>query len=113
MGPEHLLVEAVQMGGNGGVNGGANLYPRLFVDAFKAAQVNDSEVVLRCKRRIDLLQKIYEIGKYASRHIKATKCGLSIAGICSDRMAEPFHHFREPERRRVAEILEQMGKMGE
>lgn len=110
MGPEHLLVESTRMGGDGGVNGGANLFPKLFVQAWKAAKAGDAEEVARCEEQIGRLQKIYDIGKYASRHIKATKSGLSVLGICSDRMAEPFHHFREPERRRVAEVLEELEK---
>lgn len=108
MGPEHLLVDSARMGGNGGVNGGANLFPRLFVNAWEAVRAGDEAAVLRCQGQIGTLQKIYEIGKYASRHIKATKSALSILGICSDRMAEPFHRFREPERRRVAEVLEEV-----
>ena len=36
IGPEHLTAEAVAMGGDGGVNGGANIYPQLFVDLYKA-----------------------------------------------------------------------------
>lgn len=105
MGPEHLMMESVRLGGDGGVNGGANLYPALFVEAWRAAKAGDEAVMARCEERIRTLQKIYEIGKYASRFIKATKSGLSLLGICSERMAEPFHHFREPERRRVEAIL--------
>ena len=55
--------------------------------------------------QIERLQAIYDVGKYASRHIKATKCGLSLMGICDDFMAEPFNRFLPPERERVADIL--------
>ena len=56
--------------------------------------------------RIDDFQRLYRIGKYASRHIKATKCALSILGVCDDFMAEPFHHFKPPEREKVRHVLE-------
>lgn len=105
MGPEHLLADAVKLGGDGGVNGGANVFPRLFVDAWRAADARDEEALPLLMQRIGSLQRIYEIGKYASRHIKATKSALSILGICSDFMAEPFHRFKEPERERVAAVL--------
>lgn len=108
MGPEHLLMQSTRLGGDGGVNGGANLFPKLFVDAWKAARVGDLQAMARCEDRIGILQGIYEIGKYASKYIKATKSGLSILGICNDCMAEPFHRFREPERRRVEEVLERL-----
>ncbi len=59
-------------------------------------------------QRVEKLQQIYSVGKYASRFIKATKCALSIKGICSDHMAEPFNHFLPPQRARVQEILERL-----
>ena len=57
---------------------------------------------------INALQQIYEVGKYASKYIKATKCCLSLLGICDDFMAEPFHRFLAPERERVRMILESL-----
>lgn len=112
MGPEHLMVESVRRGGHGGVNGGANLFPRLFVAAFEAACSGDEAAITRLQAGIDDLQRIYTIGKYASRYIKATKSALSLLGICDDFMAEPFHRFRAPERRRVEAILEELHDSG-
>lgn len=108
IGPEALLPEAVQLGGDGGVAGGANLFPRLFVDCFQAVVASDEARLARLRRTINDLQKIYEIGKYASRFIKATKCALSLRGICDDFMAEPFHRFHAPERERVRQILDSL-----
>ena len=105
VGPEHLLAESVRMGGDGGVMGGANLFPRLFTDCYQAASNNHLKQVEELSLEIEMLQNIYSIGKYASRFIKATKCGLSLLGICDDMMAEPFHHFLPPERKRVQEVL--------
>jgi 4-hydroxy-tetrahydrodipicolinate synthase len=42
VGPEHLLADAVERGGQGGVNGGANLCPRLFVELYAAACRHDA-----------------------------------------------------------------------
>ena len=39
--PEELLAEAVLLGGHGGINGGANLRPQLYVDLFHAAKSGD------------------------------------------------------------------------
>ena len=105
MGPEHLLPESLRLGGDGGVNGGANIYPKLFVGLYDAVQAGDVATEKKLLHRVTQLQRIYEVGKYASRHIKATKSALSIHDICSDVLAEPFHHFLPPERERVAEIL--------
>lgn len=108
IGPEHLMTQAVALGGDGGVNGGANIFPQLFVSAFAAAQSRDNDAVNRLTEKIETLQQIYEVGKYASRFIKATKCCLSLLDICSDHLAEPFNHFLSPEREQVAAILAQI-----
>lgn len=108
IGPDHLLVDAFRLGGAGGVAGGANVFPRLFVDCYEAARDGDEPRVHRLREQIDNFQRIYSIGKYASRHIKATKCALSLAGICDDFMAEPFHRFKSAERAKVQEILASM-----
>ena len=109
VGPEHLMVESVRMGGDGGVNGGANICPSLFVRAFEAAREGDIVSAGSLQDEIGALQAIYDFGKYASRHIKATKSALSLMGICDDFMAEPFHRFKAPERAHVAEILGELG----
>ncbi len=108
IGPEHLTAQAVKLGGDGGVNGGANIFPELFVGLFQAAVRGDAGEVEVLTQRVEKLQQIYSVGKYASRFIKATKCALSIRGICSDHMAEPFNHFLPPQRARVQEILARM-----
>jgi 4-hydroxy-tetrahydrodipicolinate synthase len=105
MGPERFLVEAVGLGASGGVCGGANIFPRLFVSCYRAASAGDMPGAEALKRTIDDLRGIYTIGKYASRHIKATKCALSLLGICDDFMAEPFHRFRPEHRAAVAKIV--------
>jgi hypothetical protein len=48
---------------------------------------------------------IYTVGRHASAVIKGLKCALSLLGICDDVMAEPFHCFFAPERRKVEAIL--------
>ena len=108
IGPEHLLPEAMALGGDGGVAGGANVWPTLFVAYQRAAQAGSEEQIAPLRETVGRFQAIYEIGKYASRHIKATKCALSLLGICDDCMAEPFHRFHAPERHRVRAILEEL-----
>lgn len=106
MGPDHLLVDALRRGGDGGVAGGANLFPGLFVECCEAIRRGDEPRVLWLRERIDGFQQIYGIGKYASRYIKATKCALSLMGICDDFMAEPFHCFKSAERLKVQKMLD-------
>lgn len=41
VGPEELTAEAVLFGGHGGTCGGSNIYPKLYVDMYKAAASRD------------------------------------------------------------------------
>lgn len=109
IGPEAKLSEAHALGGDGGVCGGANVAPRWFVDCQNGLVSGDTNKVKEAQVRISRFQDIYEIGKYASRHIKATKSALSLCGICSDLPADPFHAFLEPERERVSKVLAELG----
>jgi len=106
IGPETKLPDAVRLGGDGGVNGGANVLPDIFVGCYQACIAGDEPKRDELHGRIIAFQELYEIGKYESRRIKATKSALSLMGICEDHLAEPFNHFFEPERNRVRAILE-------
>ncbi len=79
--------------------------PQLFVECYRAHVSGNLNRAAELNALIQTWQYVYDIGKYASRHIKATKCSLSILGICDDFMAEPFNRFLPPERMRVDGIL--------
>ena len=105
IGPEELLGESVMFGGHGGVAGGANIAPRLFVDMYDAATAGNLEKVKKLQKRIFELRRLYSCGRHSSTFIKGVKCSLNLMGICSDFMAEPFHAFRNPERMRIKDLL--------
>jgi 4-hydroxy-tetrahydrodipicolinate synthase len=107
VGPEELLAETVLLGGHGGVNGGANLHPQLYVDLYEAAAAGDLEKSreLSC-RVLALSQSLYTVGQHGSAIIKGIKCALSILGVCDDFMAAPFHRFHESERREIRDHLD-------
>jgi 4-hydroxy-tetrahydrodipicolinate synthase len=108
VGPEHLLADAVERGGQGGVNGGANLCPRLFVELYAAACRHDAPRIAALRQEVFKLGQIYQVGRHASAIIKGLKCALSLRGICEDVLAEPFHRFESPEREKVRQLLEQL-----
>ena len=110
IGPESKLRESLALGGDGGVHGGANLFPRLFVRLYEACVAGDAAAADRLEAEAAKLHAIYDIGKYASRHIKAMKSGASVLGICPDTMAEPFNAFLPPERDRVAAVLDTLDR---
>ncbi len=110
MGPEELTGEVVMMGGHGGVNGGANIFPKLYVDMYEAAARRDVEALNKLQETIMYISNtIYKVGRYGSSYLKGVKCSCSLLGICSDYMAVPYHHFNAPERKKVQEYLETLG----
>jgi 4-hydroxy-tetrahydrodipicolinate synthase len=110
MGPERLLAESLALGGHGGVCGGANLLPRLFVDVYEAATQGDSVRLAGLQHRVEGVgDSLYTIGKHSSAFLKGVKCALSCLGICEDGMAEPFQRFRPREREQVQRVLRELG----
>lgn len=112
VGPEHLLADAVALGAAGGVPGGANLAPRLFVELFQAASARDTQSLEELQTRVERLQELYSIGKYGSAFVKGVKCALELCGVCSGQLAAPFDAFRAPERRRVSAWLDSFASTG-
>lgn len=110
IGPEELLAESVLLGGHGGVCGGANLCPRLYVDLYDAAAHGDLAQVRRLHARvIEIASTLYRVGSHGSSFIKGLKGALSCLGLCDDFLAEPFQHFAPEERAQVKHILEELG----
>ncbi len=109
MGPEELLLDAVFAGGHGGVNGGANVFPELYVALHRAAAAGDMPSARALHAMVmEVSTRLYQVGRHSSAIIKGIKCALSLEGVCDDFMAEPFHRFRADERRRVEAVLPEL-----
>lgn len=107
VGPEEMTADAVILGANGGVNGGANMFPELYVEMYKAAKAQDVDKIKPLQEKImQISSSIYTVGKHGSSYLKGLKCALSVMGICSDFMADPFSSFREEERKQIIKALE-------
>ncbi len=114
VGPEELLAEALIMGVDGGVSGGANLFPKLYVDVYNAAQAKDYDKARELHQRIIAISStLWAVGSYGSSFIKGLKCALSCLGICSDVMTEPFEKFNPPEREKIRQHLLKYGLLTE
>ena len=116
LGPEEKLFDSLQLGGHGGVSGGANLFPKLYVKVVEAHRAGDLVRAQELQKHIQRTSdSFYRIGKYSSSIIKGIKCALACLGVCDDFMAEPFHRFRADERalvqRRLAEIEAELAKL--
>jgi len=110
IGPEELLAEAILLGAHGGVCGGANLIPQLYVDLYNAAYAGNLPMVNSLHKKVmQISSTIYTVGRYESSFLKGLKCALSCMGICSDFLAEPFHRFSGAERDVIRRHLEELG----
>jgi dihydrodipicolinate synthase/N-acetylneuraminate lyase len=109
IGPEEKLFDSLQLGGHGGVSGGANLFPKLYVKVVEAHRAGDLARAQELQKEIQRISdSFYRIGKYSSSIIKGIKCVASLLGVCNDFMAEPFHKFRASEREVVATRLKEI-----
>lgn len=98
VGPEEIMAEAVLLGAHGGVNGGANMFPELYVKLYEAAEARDITTVRTLHSIVmEISSKLYSLGKFGSSYLKGIKAVLKIMGICNDYMASPLHRFREKE----------------
>jgi 4-hydroxy-tetrahydrodipicolinate synthase len=106
IGPEELLAEGVLLGAHGGVCGGANIFPSLYVNLYKAAVKRELDVLTDLHRKVmKISTTLYSTGKYGSSILKGIKCSLKLMGICNDFVSEPFHRFRQPEQERIKKAL--------
>lgn len=108
IGPEHLMAKAVTLGADGGVNGGANVFPELFVAACAAALNGDEDECHKKMCRVNAFQAIYKVGSPGFRFITATKCGLSHLGICNDFVAPPLLPLTDYEKEEIGRILSEV-----
>jgi len=105
-GSEELLGEAVLLGADGGVCGGANLFPRLYVALYEAARAGDRDRVIALQEAVMMIHEaLYRIGERGSATLKAIKCALALEGVCHDLMAEPLLPFTAEQRALVAQRL--------
>jgi dihydrodipicolinate synthase/N-acetylneuraminate lyase len=117
IGPEEKLFDAMQLGGHGGVSGGANLFPKLYTKTVESHRAGDLARAQELQKQIQRVSdSFYRIGKYSSSIIKGIKCALACLGVCDDFMAEPFHRFRADERalvhQRLGEIEAELAALG-
>ncbi|MBR5062445.1 MAG: dihydrodipicolinate synthase family protein [Prevotella sp.] len=107
VGPEEITGECVLLGAHGGINGGANMFPELYVSMYNAAREGNLQRILQLQRLImQISTTIYTVGKHGSSYLKGLKCALSLLGIIKDDfVASPFYKFNSPEREKIKAAL--------
>ncbi len=110
-GPEELLAESVLLGGDGGICGGANLRPRLYVDLYRAAERGDLPSVRQLHDEVmQIATMLYTLPGHGAPVVAGLKGTLDCWGICRGILAEPFGPLSEEQRRVIRERLEHLGR---
>jgi 4-hydroxy-tetrahydrodipicolinate synthase len=109
VGSESLLADAIKIGADGGVTGGANVAPALLVDLYNSAANCDDERVKELQQSLRELAAIYQFGQYAAGTIRGLKCALELMRICNSRMADPHRSCDEWQRRFIEQQLIKLG----
>ncbi len=92
IGTEMLLGEGVLYGCDGGINGGANIFPELYVGMYEAALKKDIKKMQELQEWIRKIRKnIYQVADSPMSIIIGLKYALSLKGICSAQMAMPVY----------------------
>lgn len=111
VGPEEMMGESVMMGAHGGVNGGANMFPKLYVELYKAAADKNVDKVRELHAKVmQISASIYNVGAFGSSYLKGVKAGLNVLGICSDVLATPFTKFDEADKAKIRKAIEELSK---
>jgi dihydrodipicolinate synthase/N-acetylneuraminate lyase len=107
VGPEEITAEGVLLGAHGGVNGGANLFPRLYVALYQAALTRNFDLLAACQRQVmEISSRLYAIGGGSMSYLKGLKAALATKGLCQDHLARPHQRFGGKELEEVKAFLE-------
>lgn len=106
VGPEQLLAESLIMGADGGVSGGANAFPELYVAIYESVTEGDLERATRLQDRVmDVRSAVYGGSRFGnSSVIGGIKTALSALGVCEPVSAPPLSAPSE-ERTRTIETF--------
>ena len=111
-GPEELLADYVARGAHGGVCGGANLFPGLYVRFYEAARTKDAGQIEPLRLLVKAVgENLYRLEDHPTAILKVLKCALSQKGLCRNVIAEPFQPLGTEKQRLVRERLEKLQQL--
>ena len=98
IGPEAMLVECMKRGAIGGVCGGSNLNPSLFVGLYNAIVRGDAKSIEELQAKVEQSSRaLYQVGAPGGSYLRGIKAALALAGLCGPEPAPPFAPFTADE----------------
>lgn len=90
-GPEEMLAQTILAGADGGVSGGANLFPQLYVRLFEAAKAKDWKTMQQIQPIVlEISKRIYGKGGKSYSYFQGLKVAMEKLGICGSHLASPL-----------------------
>ena len=109
IGPEEMLMQSILTGGHGGVNGGANMFPKLYVKMYEASVKREMDLMVELQEIIlEISSNIYTIGNSGGGYLPGLKTSLSQLGICENFMALPYAAYGSNEKREIQKKIDSM-----
>jgi dihydrodipicolinate synthase/N-acetylneuraminate lyase len=110
VGNEEIFLTALQIGADGGICGGANMFPKIFVRLFEAAaNGNDAEADKLQQTVVQVSEAVYRVGPSETSYLRGLKRALAVLELIEDVLAEPLQNFDSAERAqldsRFADVL--------
>ncbi|MBS3771501.1 MAG: dihydrodipicolinate synthase family protein [Bacteroidales bacterium] len=106
IGPEELLMESLLIGGNGGISGGANMFPQLYVSIYDSVNSGDLNKARELQRQVMELSGIVYSGNGSSSVINGIKCVLKHMQICpNDYIVKPLNKASKDKSERINQYL--------
>jgi 4-hydroxy-tetrahydrodipicolinate synthase len=113
VGAESMLGDAVVGGAQGGVCGGANLFPRLYVELYEAASQRHSEKTSLLGAAVaNVGRHMYQLQDGQWSYIASTKYVLSLLGICGDLVLPPLRQLCETNKNLIKKNLATLAQQG-
>lgn len=98
VGNEETLLAALRMGADGGVCGGANVFPQVFVELIKAAAEGRETEAERLQQLVlEISAAVYHVGASETSYLRGLKRALKVLGLTDDILAQPIQNFEAAE----------------
>lgn len=109
-GAEHHVAECIRLGGDGGVVGGSNIFPKCFVSFCEGAVKGDTVMENKSYQTISVLKEIYDGTN--QRFVQATKTSMKVLGLCQATFAYPLQPFDDDEVNLVSKVVNSLKESG-
>lgn len=109
VGPEEITAQAILSGADGGINGGGNIFPSLYVRMFEAAKEKNLTMLEKIQQIIlDISTTIYGCSNKPYSYFYGVKESLYYLGICEPYLAPPMQPADMRTREKIRENLEKI-----